>query len=64
MTRDSDIGVDASLEMQKKSDKIIARFGEVEHVFSRVGTAESATDPMVSTCRHFRHPEKEQRQSE
>lgn len=46
LTRDSDIGVDASLAMQKKSDKIISQFDEVEHVFSRIGTPESATDPM------------------
>jgi cobalt-zinc-cadmium resistance protein CzcA len=46
LTRASDIGVDASLELQKKSDHVIARFKEVEHVFSRIGTPESATDPM------------------
>ncbi len=46
MTRASDIGIDASLTMQKKSDKIIARYPEVEQVFSRIGTPESATDPM------------------
>lgn len=45
-TRSSDIGVDASLDMQKLSDRVIARFPEVESVFSRIGTAESATDPM------------------
>lgn len=46
LVRASDIGVDASLEMQKRSDKAIASFPEVERVFARVGTAESATDPM------------------
>lgn len=46
LTRSSDIGVDASLAMQKKSDRVIAGFEEVEYVFSRIGTAESATDPM------------------
>ena len=46
MTRASDIGIDASLDMQKKSDRVIAGLPEVEHVFSRTGTAESATDPM------------------
>jgi cobalt-zinc-cadmium resistance protein CzcA len=45
-TRESDIGVDASLQMQRKCDKVIARFPEVERVFSRLGTPESATDPM------------------
>ncbi len=46
LTRNSDIGVDESLQLQKKSDRIISRFKEVEHVFSRIGTPESATDPM------------------
>ncbi|HAZ08807.1 MAG TPA: CusA/CzcA family heavy metal efflux RND transporter [Elusimicrobia bacterium] len=45
-TRGSDIGVDASLEMERKSELIIARFPEVERVFGRLGTPESATDPM------------------
>ncbi len=45
-TRSSDIGVDASLDMQKRSEQVIARFPEVERVFGRLGTAESATDPM------------------
>ncbi len=46
LTRSSDIGVDASLDMQKKSDHVIMGFQEVEEVFSRIGTPESATDPM------------------
>jgi cobalt-zinc-cadmium resistance protein CzcA len=46
LTRESDIGVDASLALQRKSDNVIKQFGEVEHVFSRIGTPESATDPM------------------
>jgi cobalt-zinc-cadmium resistance protein CzcA len=45
-TRPSDIGVDASLEMQGRSERVIARFPEVERVFGRLGTPESATDPM------------------
>lgn len=45
-TRSSDIGVDASLRMQEKSERIIAGFPEVERVFGRLGTAESATDAM------------------
>ena len=32
--------------MQEKSEKVIARFPEVERVFGRLGTAESATDAM------------------
>jgi len=46
LTRDSDIGIDASLDVQKKSDNVIESFPEVERVFSRIGTPESATDPM------------------
>ncbi|OGR93554.1 MAG: hypothetical protein A2992_05420 [Elusimicrobia bacterium RIFCSPLOWO2_01_FULL_59_12] len=46
LTRASDIGVDASLDMQMKSDKVIENFPEVDRVFSRIGTPESATDPM------------------
>jgi heavy metal efflux system protein len=45
-TRSADIGVDASLEMQKLSERVIARFPEVERIFGRLGTPESATDPM------------------
>ncbi|MBI2061658.1 MAG: efflux RND transporter permease subunit [Nitrospirae bacterium] len=46
LTRSSDIGVDASLRMQMKSDRVIADFPEVEEVYSRVGTAEAAMDAM------------------
>ncbi|MBI4242444.1 MAG: efflux RND transporter permease subunit [Candidatus Rokubacteria bacterium] len=46
LTRAADIGVDAALEMQKRSDRVIAGVPEVESVFSRLGTPESATDPM------------------
>jgi len=45
-TRPSDIGVDASLQMQRRSDRVISKFQEIERVFARLGTAESATDPM------------------
>ena len=46
LTRASDIGVDASIQMQMKSDRVIAAFPEVEGVYSRVGTAEAAMDAM------------------
>ncbi|MEK7288340.1 MAG: CusA/CzcA family heavy metal efflux RND transporter [Elusimicrobiota bacterium] len=46
LTREASIGPDESVRIQKESDKVIASFGEVKHVFSRLGTAESATDPM------------------
>lgn len=37
-------GYDTVLEIQKKSDKIIASFPEVKEVYSRFGTPQSATD--------------------
>ncbi len=46
LTRAPDIGVDASRDLQKKSDRVIAAFPEVEVVFSRFGTPESGLDPM------------------
>ncbi|MBI4179091.1 efflux RND transporter permease subunit, partial [bacterium] len=46
LTRDSGIALDESMRVQKISDRIIAKFAEVEHVYSRTGTPESATDPM------------------
>jgi cobalt-zinc-cadmium resistance protein CzcA len=46
LVRDTSISIDKSVEEQLKSDRVIARFGEVESVFSRMGTPESATDPM------------------
>ncbi|HON76949.1 MAG TPA: CusA/CzcA family heavy metal efflux RND transporter [Spirochaetota bacterium] len=46
LVRDTKIGIDRSVELQKQSDRVIAGFKEVEHVFSRMGTPESATDPM------------------
>ena len=46
LTRDSSIALDKSIEMQKQSDKVISGFKDVKTVFSRMGTPESATDPM------------------
>jgi cobalt-zinc-cadmium resistance protein CzcA len=46
LVRDTSISIDHSVEMQKKSEAVISRFAEVQHVFSRMGTPESATDPM------------------
>ncbi len=46
LTRSSDIGVDASIRTQMASDRVIAKFPEVETVYSRVGTAEAAMDAM------------------
>jgi cobalt-zinc-cadmium resistance protein CzcA len=46
LTRDSSISLSESVRVQRESDRVIADFDEVEHVFSRLGTPESATDPM------------------
>jgi cobalt-zinc-cadmium resistance protein CzcA len=46
LTRDNSISLSSSIELQKKSDIVIASFPEVKTVFSRIGTPESATDPM------------------
>lgn len=44
--RPSNTGIDHSVEMQKLSGKVILSFPEVTEVFSRIGTAEIATDAM------------------
>jgi cobalt-zinc-cadmium resistance protein CzcA len=47
MIRTTSIGLDASIDMQKRGEKmLLAKFPEVDDVFSRIGTAEVATDPM------------------
>ena len=46
MIRSPEISLQQSIELQKLSEKIILTFPEVSHVFSRIGTAEIATDPM------------------
>ena len=47
MIRTTSIGLDASIEMQKRGEKLlVAKFPEVMYTFSRIGTAEVATDPM------------------
>ncbi|MEQ8350289.1 MAG: CusA/CzcA family heavy metal efflux RND transporter [Leptospiraceae bacterium] len=46
LTRNADISMDATLEHQKRSEQAIMQFPEVDTVFSRIGTPESATDPM------------------
>lgn len=46
LVRSTDISIDDSVEYQKEAEKIIKNFKEVSHVFSRLGTPESATDPM------------------
>jgi cobalt-zinc-cadmium resistance protein CzcA len=47
MIRTTSIGIDASIEMQKRGEKLlIEKFPEVDYTFSRLGTAEIASDPM------------------
>ena len=46
LVRDTRISLDESVSQQGKAEKIIQSFPEVELVFSRMGTPESATDPM------------------
>jgi cobalt-zinc-cadmium resistance protein CzcA len=44
--RPPDISVEQSLALEKHSHELLLEFGEVDKVFSRMGTAEVATDPM------------------
>lgn len=44
--RPVNVALDQAIKLQQKSEKIIAEFPQVKAVFSRIGTAEVATDPM------------------
>ena len=48
LIRSASAGLSSSLEMQKKSEEILRREfpQEIKEIFSRIGTAEIATDPM------------------
>ncbi len=47
MIRTTSIGINASIDMQKRGEKmLLEKFHEVDYIFSRLGTAEVATDPM------------------
>lgn len=47
MIRGNSVGLGASLELQKSSERLLLeKFPEISHLFSRIGTAEVATDPM------------------
>ena len=63
MIRTTSIGLKNAVEMQEKSEKILLKeFPEVKSTFSRIGTAEVATDPMgvnVADCYIFFKPERE-----
>ncbi len=44
--RISGTGLEQSVEMQNQLESIISEFGQVERVFSKIGTPDIATDPM------------------
>jgi len=46
MVRSPDISLTEMVKRQGHAEKVIKEFAEVETVFSRIGTPESATDPM------------------
>lgn len=46
IVREPGISLEDMIEKQKLAEKLILEFPEVEHVFSRIGIPESATDPM------------------
>jgi len=66
MIRTTSIGLDASIEMQEKAEKVLLEhFPEVSYTFSRIGTSEIATDPMgvnVADCYIFFSPPDQWRQ--
>ena len=47
LIRSSSAGLSSSLDLQKQSEAVLRReFPEIKEIFSRIGTAEVATDPM------------------
>lgn len=46
LIRSSSAGLTSSIELQKQSEAVLREFPEAKEVFSRIGTAEVATDPM------------------
>lgn len=46
MIRPQNVSLTMSADMQAKAEKILLSYPEVSHVFTRIGTAEVATDPM------------------
>jgi heavy metal efflux system protein len=62
MIRGNSVGLQASLDLQKQSERLlIEKFPEISKLFSRIGTAEVATDPMgpnvADTYVMFKPPE-------
>jgi len=66
MIRTTSIGLDATISMQERAEKVILeKFPEIELTFSRIGTAEVATDPMgvnVSDSYMFFRPQERWRE--
>jgi heavy metal efflux system protein len=60
MIRGNSVGLGSSVDLQKKSEKLLLEeFPEISHIFTRIGTAEIATDPMgpnVADTYIFFHP--------
>lgn len=46
LTRNARISIDASVRNQLEAEKVLLKFPEIQEVFARLGTPESATDPM------------------
>lgn len=47
MIRTTSIGLDAAVTMQEQTEQVLReKFPQITHTFSRIGTAEVATDPM------------------
>jgi cobalt-zinc-cadmium resistance protein CzcA len=46
LTRSARISIDASVAEQKKAEEVLKTFPEIKEIFARLGTPESATDPM------------------
>ncbi|MBX3744180.1 MAG: efflux RND transporter permease subunit [Verrucomicrobiae bacterium] len=65
LIRSSSAGLEASLDLQKKSEEILRReFPEIRELFSKMGTAEVALDPMgpnVADTFVLLHPPKQWR---
>lgn len=66
LIRSSSAGLAASVDLQKHSEEILRRdFPEIRDIFSRIGTAEIASDPMgpnVSDTYLMLHPKEKWRQ--
>ncbi len=56
MIRGNSVGLEASVELQRKSEQLLNQNStEISHLFSRIGTAEIATDPMgPNVCGYLR----------